>query len=1001
MGGGLGGDMTFEEYRLGGRSRYVAFVEAIRNILKAAVDANGIVPHAITGRAKDPESLRKKLLKREVDLAGAVDEAVKDLAGVRIVFLTNEEIGAFNGTYLLRENFEIISVNVHHAVPGTETETKLFDSTNYLVRLRPERLALAEYKPFEGLRAEIQVQTLLNHAWAEMGHDTIYKQPDLHNVGQKRLEAIRDRLDRVMREHLLPAGHDFDKIARDFRRLLDADGSFEETVSTLASSDDNNELDGAISKLDELILPQCDDRGAQFLKLQPALVDAVKRRRGSDAAPLETIFGDYPGKGGDDIARAVSRLFDGYLYCDPPLTFATLIDLHCGAASDTERRIWVDLADKFSKHDLAIWKEYGPAVPRLVLDEIGKLSPEQRIAARSLLIEMLGNILSAELGGTTWNSMSVQIHQGAVPVSEVLNELRTEAITVLEGFLDMAETDEARREILGALRKAASTPYNGGKPDLMAMIMSDGARVFAIERTRAPDWGLELRRSCEANAIHAHYRLRELPPYLQGASNIDAAQKAVVTELLALRDQLNADPDFTLYKILVGHDSVRPGAWDEHPFDPDGDNEWRSAGHDDIVARITADTFDEWIERIRRYLAEPIFSGGELMSLCDCMKLLGERKPEVAARFLDIMDDALSRLLIGLMLGIDASGAGNIAASAHRWISEGRFLGDIAEYTRWQAVFDPDMLIAVTRRAIETGDDDAVLTAINAVSSRYAKAPEQRLIDEVFMPALGHMETVQKPHWVANAWGLHQTALIAALDETQSDRLLRSFVELSEIDYHADNMLAVVATKFPGLVIQFFEARVARGRDRSGLRFDPIPFRLNRLQKPLSREPVLLLEAARRWHADAPDYHEFRGGRLIGHVFPTLSPEMAGLLAELVKTGGRVELDFILKTLLAYEGSEAVYPLCMDIVDCLDEDDEWLSRVSHVLGKTGVLTGEFGFVEAEGAQRARLERWMEDARPKVKAYAAQQVRQIDQSRAWEQRRAERDVEQRRRDWGEA
>jgi hypothetical protein len=123
-----------------------------------------------------------------------------------------------------------------------------------------------------------------------------------------------------MREHPLPAGHDFDKIARDFRRLLDADGSFEETVSTLASSDDNNELDGAISKLDELILPQCDDRGAQFLKLQPALVDAVKRRRGSDAAPLETIFGDYPGKGGDDIARAVSRLFDGYLYCDPALT---------------------------------------------------------------------------------------------------------------------------------------------------------------------------------------------------------------------------------------------------------------------------------------------------------------------------------------------------------------------------------------------------------------------------------------------------------------------------------------------------------------------------------------------------------------------------------------------------------------------------------------------------------------------------------------------------------
>lgn len=993
--------MNFREYRLGGRTRYVAFVEAICHILKAAVDAHGIVPHAITGRAKEPESLRKKLLERKVDLAGPVGEAVKDLAGVRIVFLTNEEISAFNGTDLLHENFEIISVNVHHAVPGTETETRLFDSTNYLVRLQPDRLALAEYKPFEGLRAEIQVQTLLNHAWAEMGHDTIYKQPDLPNVGQRRLEAIKDRLDRVMREHLLPAGHDFDKIARDFRRLLDADGSFEKTISTLASSADNNELHGAISKLDRLILPQCDDRGAQFLKLQPVLADAVKRRRGSDAAPLETLFGDYPGKGGDDIARAVSSLFEGYLYCDPALTFATLMDLHSGAATDAERGIWVELADKYSKHDLAIWKEYGPAVPSLILDEIGKLSPEQRFAARGLLVGMLGNILSAELGGTTCSAMSVQIHQGAVPVSDVLRELRTDAITVLEGLLDMTKTDVDRREILGALRKAASTPYNGDKPDLMSMIMSDGARAFSIERVRARGWGLELRRACEANAIHSHYRFRELPSYLQGDSDIAAAQRAVVAELLALRDQLNADPDFILYKMLVGHDSVRPGAWDEHPFDPGADTAWRSAAHDEIVAQITGDNIDEWIVRIRRYLAETRSTGAELVSLCDCLKLLGGRKPEVAARFLEVMDLTLSPLLISLLLGIGESGAGEIKAAAYRWIGEGRFLGNIAEYIRWQAAFDPDLLIAVTRRAIETGDDDAVLTAINTVSGRYANAPDQRLIDEVFMPALGHMETVAKPHWVANAWALHHTAIITALDETQSDHLLRSFLDLAEIDYHADHMLAAVATKFPKLVIKFFEARVASQGDRGALRFDPIPFRLYHLQEPLSREPVLLLDAARRWHADAPDYHEFRGGRLIGNVFPTLSPEIAGPLAELVKTGGRIELDFLLKTLLAYEGSEAVYPICMDVVDRLDEDDEWLSRVSHVVRKTGVVTGEFGFVEAEGVQRALLVRWMEDARPKVKNYATEQVRLIDQSRAWEQRRVERDVEQRRRDWGEA
>jgi hypothetical protein len=73
-----------------------------------------------------------------------------------------------------------------------------------------------------------------------------------------------------------------------------------------------------------------------------------------------------------------------------------------------------------------------------------------------------------------------------------------------------------------------------------------------------------------------------------------------------------------------------------------------------------------------------------------------------------------------------------------------------------------------------------------------------------------------------------------------------------------------------------------------------------------------------------------------------------------------VELDFILKTLLAYEEAR-------QSIRCA-----WTSLIAStrtmngspacpVLGKTGVLTGEFGFVEAEGAQRARLERWMEDA----------------------------------------
>ncbi len=994
--------MTFEEYRLEGHLRYSAFVAAIRHILQAAVDAQSIVPHAITGRAKQPKSLLKKLVDNGIALESAIDESIKDLAGARIIFLTNGQVAAFNNAGILHDNFDVVSVNVHHPVPGTETETKLFDSTNYLVRLKPERLALPEYQGFEGLRAEIQVQTLLNHAWAEMGHDTIYKQPNLQHVGQKRLDAIKARMDKVMRDHLLPAGHDFDKIARDFDQLVQADESVEATVRILAESIDNNVLDDAIGKLDDLILPHFDDRAAQFVKLVPLLIDAVERTRGSNAALVETVFGNYPGKGGDDIARKVAQLFRDHLYCDPVLTFATLLRLFISAATDVERSIWVDLADSFSKHDLEIWKSHGPAVPRLILDEIGKLEPDRIQSSRGLLLKMLGNILSAELGGTSSNSTSVTIHQASVPFSDVLRTLRAEAITVLESLLDQAEDDATRREILHKLRNAGKIPHRGGNDDLMRMVMEDGARVIAIERDRIGAWGLELRRWCETDAIHCHYRFHALPPHLADKAELATAQTAIIAELLALRDTLNADPEFVLYKTLIGHDSVRPTAWDEHPFDPDATNAWRAECYPDIVNQITDNTVGDWIDRLRLYLAEPKSTGGELMPLADCLKLLGETKPNVAARFLEVMDEALSPLLVALLLGIEASGQGAIAPSfIWRWIGQGRFLPNLAEYLRWQELFEPDILIAVAARAIEFADDDAVLGTLNTVSHRFAQGPDQRLIDYIFMPLIGYLTDMRKPNWILGAWGFHHGALLSSLDESQAQRLLQSFVDVPEINYRADQVLAVVADRFPALVFAFFETRMYRERDGSDHRFDPIPFELHQLKGPLSREPTMLLEAARRWYAREPLYHEFCGGRLIGNVFPKLTPEVTASLALVVNEGERDDLAFVLKTLLAYDGDEQVYSLCMDVVDRLDERDEWLTRVSEVLGKTGIVRGEFGFVEAEAAQRARLERWREDARPKVQAYVGERLRQIDQSMAWQQRNAEWQIEQRKRDWGEA
>lgn len=111
------------------------------------------------------------------------------------------------GSGLIQANFEVHETKIH--APGIELgpDTRMYTANHFIVSLRPDRLALAEYADFAGLRCEIQVVTILNHAWAELEHDIIYKAPELTSkFGQKTLDSINQRLKDIAATYLLPAG---------------------------------------------------------------------------------------------------------------------------------------------------------------------------------------------------------------------------------------------------------------------------------------------------------------------------------------------------------------------------------------------------------------------------------------------------------------------------------------------------------------------------------------------------------------------------------------------------------------------------------------------------------------------------------------------------------------------------------------------------------------------------------------------------------------------------
>jgi hypothetical protein len=83
-------------------------------------------------------------------------------------------------------------------------------------------------------------------------------------------------------------------------------------------------------------------------------------------------------------------------------------------------------------------------------------------------------------------------------------------------------------------------------------------------------------------------------------------------------------------------------------------------------------------------------------------------------------------------------------------------------------------------------------------------------------------------------------------------------------------------------------------------------------------------------------------------------------------------------------------------VRALPVGDPLLKEVEVILRSTGVVSGEFGLVEAYLRKKQEMADWLTDADSHVQGFAESFVRYLDRLIAVEQRCSEEDIEMRKR-----
>lgn len=141
------------------------------NLLDLLLKREGIQVHSVTHRCKSTESLAAKIARPEKDYEKL--DQVTDLAGVRVTTYFADDVDRVAA--IVEREFQIDLANSIDKRTITDPDRFGYQSLHYVASFTAARISFSEYSQFNGLKLEIQIRSVLQHAWAEIEHDLGYK----------------------------------------------------------------------------------------------------------------------------------------------------------------------------------------------------------------------------------------------------------------------------------------------------------------------------------------------------------------------------------------------------------------------------------------------------------------------------------------------------------------------------------------------------------------------------------------------------------------------------------------------------------------------------------------------------------------------------------------------------------------------------------------------------------------------------------------------------------